>query len=88
MPGLLSSIFDDNGKDDAYSSSSQTHEAGGDAELDLAPEITVSSHMSGSYETDDGTTHSWERTDTVTLHADTHVSAAVDAVLTIEDEAF
>lgn len=83
MPGLLSTIFD--GSDDADtgtqgSSNSLGAEAGG--ELHLDPSITISNTMSGSYESPDGTTHSWERTDSITLDTDTQIVTKVTAVLT------
>lgn len=82
MPGLLSSIFDGSDGDAATESSSNstTAEAGG--ELHLDPSITISNTMSGSYESPDGTTHSWERTDSITLETDTQIVTKVTAVLT------
>ena len=80
----------DSGGDDAsdtYEASSSSYAADADGDLHLDPSITFSSTSTGDYETPDGTTHTWERTDEVTLTTDIHVGAAVDTLVTIDDYA-
>lgn len=74
--------------DEGGESQASNHHAGADGDLDLAPSITIGNTMSGSYETPDGTTHGWERTDEVTLTTDTQIVTAVDTMLTVEDASF
>jgi len=85
MPGILSSIFegsDDQGGEGGYESQSDTYDATAGTDTHIDPSITISNSMSGSYESPDGTSHSWERTDSITLETDTHVVTQVTAVLT------
>ncbi|MBN2972796.1 hypothetical protein JW805_12290 [Roseomonas aeriglobus] len=81
MPGLFSTIFDETDSDGGRETQTSDHSADAGTDLHLDPSITIESHMGGTYETPDGTTHSWERTDSVTLETDTqivtHVSATV-----------
>jgi len=86
MPGILSSIFETDdtsgASDGGYEGESNTYEASAGTDTHIDPSITISNSMSGSYESPDGSTHSWERTDSVTLEVDTQVVTQVSAVIT------
>ncbi|HEX8555727.1 MAG TPA: hypothetical protein VF695_13560 [Sphingomonas sp.] len=84
MPGLLSSLFDDQGE--GVSSSSQSQEAEGDFALDLSPSVTVETDTGGSYQNLDGSTTTWENDNDVTFNAD--VDATLGTVLGAEDSSY
>lgn len=76
MPGLLSTVFGDDGSQDAQSSqNAQSYDASGDAGLDLSPTASVGHEASGSYQNPDGSTTEWS--------SDTEVSATVDVSATL-----
>ena len=87
-PQMREPVPMDDDSDGGTENASSTYHAGADGGLDLSPDITISNTMGGSYETPDGATHSWERTDEVTLTTDTQIVTAVDAMLTVEDGSF
>lgn len=85
MPGLLSSLFDDQ-QSDGTSSSSQSQEADGDFAFDLSPSVAVETDMGGSYQNLDGSTTTWENDNDVTFNAD--VGATLGTVLGAEDSSY
>ena len=83
--GEGSSASDGSGE---YQSDSSSYSAGAENDTHLDPSVDVGVGMGGSYETPDGTTHSWENSQDVSLTTDTHAVTEVGGMLTTENESF
>ena len=88
MAGFLTGVFGGGdqhaGDHDANEQNAAEQQASAEAEVQLSAEANVSNEMSGSYDSPDGSSGGWSRSDEVNFETDLDASVSTDTLLTIE----